>query len=387
MNRVVGLGSAIAVILVALPAAADWPMPLHDSKRTASTSGKSNLTAPVPTWRYRTGGYLYFTQALAADADGDGTPELFFVRGSRAFAKRLDDTLMWASPSMGVSSMQALADLDGDGKPELVVGVGTNQTAVFNALTGALDWLQPATDIGYTGTTLVGDLTGDGLPEVLIQDCGCCAVMGSIPGAVYSFKGDAKAPKLLWQLPYAGCGGGYSTTLLDVDGDGTLEVLMFNSTGIDLLDGPTGKKRASLTYGSNLPAAQCEPAKLVPGVGQQAVCVYSNGTTDNTGHRVLAVGYTDLPVPALHVLWDQLVPGVDGGLSVKPGLVADLDGDGKMEITFASQLDVMTSATIVLDAATGAQLGMLPGHKLIGTAPIHAGSPLILTEESDGFAA
>lgn len=387
MNRVVGLCSAAAVILAALPAAADWPMALHDPQRTAATSGKGNLTAPVPTWRYRTGGALYFTQAMAADADGDGKPELFFVRGSSAVARRLDDTLLWASPSMGVSTIQALADLDGDGKPELVVGVGTNQTAVFDALTGALDWLEPATDIGFAGTRLVGDLTGDGLPELLVQDCGCCAVMGTIPGAVYSFKGNAKTPTLLWTLPYAGCGGGNSTTLLDMDGDGLLEVLMFSGTTLDLLDGPTGKKRASLTYGTNLATAQCEPAKLLPGAGQQAVCVYSNGTPDNTGHRVLAVGYTSSPTPALQVLWDQLVPGMDGNLAVKPGLVADLDGDGKMEITFASQLDLMTAATIVLDGATGAQLGILPGHALLGTAPIQAGTPLILTAESNGFAA
>ena len=302
--------------------------------------------------------------------------------------KRLDDTTLWESPPINAVSITGLADLDGDGKPELIVRIGLNQTAVFDALTGALDWLEPSTEIGVTGAVLLGDLNGDGLPDLLIQDCICCSTTGTTPGVVYSFAGHVQAPEPLWELPFTTCGTGSTTTILDAEGNGRAQVLFGRQDGYELLDGLTGKVAASVTYGLDSQFAQCVPAQIMPGPAEQAVCIFNDATSDDSGHRVLAIGYTATPEPALQILWDQKVGAVDGGVVYEPGLVTDLDGDGKMEVTVTAQDDVTTWSTHVLDAATGAELGLLAGHKLAGVAHIQAGGgALILTSEPGGTSA
>lgn len=387
-RRVLAAGVAAVIFAASAPAAADWPMSRCDAQRTAGAHGKGNITLPEKSWRYPLGGSLgLLTQGLVTDATGDGVPEFFFIRGSAALSKRLDDSEIWRSPSMGLNAITALADLDGDGLPEMVAPLGTNQVVVLDMLGGAVDWIEPAADLGFRSSTLVRDITGDGIPELLVQDCGCCAQIGSIPGAVYSFKGDVKSPKMLWKLPYAACGGGFSTTLLDLDGDGVSDVLMGRADGFDLLDGPTGAVKAKIQYGSQLQLAQCVPAKI-SGFGEQAVCVYGNSTSDDSGHRVFALGYTATPAPAITVLWDRKLGNADYAVAMKPGLVSDLDGDGFMEAVVAAKTGNTTWSTSILDAASGAILATIDGPPLIGAVPITSGGQsLILTEDAAGFSA
>jgi hypothetical protein len=381
-----GLLAGGALVFATSPASADWPMSRHDAQRTASAKGKGNITAPMPTWRFPLGGALLSTQAIVGDATGDGKPEFFFVRGSATVGKRLDDGTLWHTPSEGFNELVTLADLDGDGRPELIANVGTNQVAVIDTASGMVDWLESASDLGYRSETLVGDVDGDGLPEVLVHDCGCCGVAYNVPGAVYSFnKGSVTSPKMLFSLPYATCGGATSTTLVDADGDGVLDVLLGRGDGFDLLDGKTGQVKAAINYSAGLHSSVCIPAH-VTGAGEQAICVYANGTSDDSGHRVFAIGYTATPQPALKILWDQKIGVADGKILLQPGMVADLDGDGAKEVTITAATSSTDWSTFVLDGATGTTLTTIASQKLIGTAPVLAGgASLILTETADGF--
>lgn len=382
-----GLLAGGALVFAGRDARADWPMSRYDAQRTAAAKGKSNLLSPKPTWRFPMGGALYFTQHLIGDADGDLLPELYFVRGSGVVGKRLDDTQLWRTPAMGAMAIQALADLDGDEKPELVIAVGTNQAAVLDALTGEVRWMLPSTALYVASAILVGDLDGDGASEVLVQDCGCCGGAGDVPGAVYSFAGNLSSPKVLWNLPYASCGGTTLTTLLDADGDGKREVLLGRPDGFDLLDGATGQLRASLQYGDYLQVAQCVPAKL-GGAGEQAVCVFAHGTTDDSGHRAFALRFEAAPAPELTVLWDVKIGVADYKIAMQPGIVSDLDGDGQMEVVVPAATGDNVWSTFVLDGLTGAKLATIDGKKASGTVPvISGGRGLIIADEPDGFSA
>ncbi|APR82071.1 Hypothetical protein A7982_07420 [Minicystis rosea] len=380
---VAGLLAGGVLVSFASTAAADWPMSRRDAQRTASATGKSNIITPMPTWRFPLGGAMIGVQAMITDTNGDLSPEFYFIRGSSAMGKRLDDSTIFQTPSVGLTSTRAVVDLDGDGKPELVSDVGTNQTAVVDASTGAIEWLQSPTELGCTSATRIADLNGDGIPDLLLQDGGCCAMQPSIPGAVYTFVGNAKTPKLLWQLPYAHCGGGNATTILDADGDGKLDVLMGRNTGFDLLDGATGQIKASINFKVNPQGSLCMPARLTGGPGEQAVCTFGSLTSDD--HNIFAIAYSPSPTPSLKVLWDKPIGAPHQYILPKPGIVADLDGDGLQEITVTAQTSATSWSTFVIDGATGATLSTLDGHKLVGTAPILAsGRSVILTEESNG---
>ena len=73
---------------------------------------------------------------------------------------------------------------------------------------------------------------------VVVESGPCAAAPGNWPGAVYSFAGGA--PRQLWQLPTVVCGKGIALSLLDVDGDGGLELLEPTYWTLQLLDGRTG---------------------------------------------------------------------------------------------------------------------------------------------------
>ena len=81
-RRLLGVVAGAGVLLAGVDASADWPMARHDARRTASATGKGNLTAPVTTWKYYTGGAVGFNGVITGDVDGSGLPEIFFIRGS-----------------------------------------------------------------------------------------------------------------------------------------------------------------------------------------------------------------------------------------------------------------------------------------------------------------
>ena len=147
-------------------------MARHDPKRTGAATGTSDLVAPVPYWRAYLGGSIGPSQLAVADVDGDGKEDLLFATSGRVVAKRTDDTPIWESKPYGVYSISSVVDLDGDGKLD-VVATAKDKVFVFAAQTGLLEWEEPDGEMGTIGRTLVGDLNGDGKPELLIMECGC----------------------------------------------------------------------------------------------------------------------------------------------------------------------------------------------------------------------
>ena len=134
----------------------------------------------------------------------------------------------WQSgPGKGQDGGFAIGDLDGDGWPE-VVAAGTNKLTALDGRTGAVVWqsssLAASMDsLGYNYPS-ISDMDGDGLPEVTVGNAILNGADGTVKGRGTKGKGAA---------PYGGTpSGGYYGTLsvpIDLDGDGQEELVTGNA--------------------------------------------------------------------------------------------------------------------------------------------------------------
>lgn len=227
--------------------------------------------------------FLYDTlwsSPAVVDLDRNGTPEV--VLGGDIYAGNPLGTpaggLLWALngsngsrfsgypislPGQTTWSSPAITDLDGDGRVEAVVGTGNNgpygdgpvQRRVY-AITLATRRNLPGWPVTAPGRVVhqpaVGDITGDGRPEVVVGTEG-----GYV--AAYAHTGyrrwavcnsSAEYP----QCPSAPSHGG--AVIADVDDDGSQEVISTLEQRVRVFNGPNGAIEAQFRLtGGNLSIA------------------------------------------------------------------------------------------------------------------------------------
>ena len=225
----------------------------------------------------------------------------------------------WYSPSRGV----ALADFDGDGRQEVIMPGGDGQVHVWKydgsyypgwPVNLAVDSCQYA--------AAVADVDLDGEFEVAV---GTRSFVGG-NGPVYLFDENGGV-KTGW--PFSG-GGGYfneAPTLVDVDGDDTLEVVVC-------------ERRGSAAYlyvvrhdGSVQPGSWPVVLDHVPATGAAAGDLDGDGTVE-----IVQASYNSLYVFSAdgtpRAGWPVTMP--DGrNWSYQSPALADLDGDDTLEIVTA----------------------------------------------------
>lgn len=264
---------------------------------------------PVVEWSNEILGDAYATPVVArlVDTDGDGAlttadmPVIVVANSTGQLYAMRGDTgaVLWTAGSFGTEPMTpAIGDLDGDGWPE-VVGAGTSNTAAYHGKDGSEYWNARAYVGGKAdncGAVGIYDLDADGKPEVVIG------------GAVM----DGETGRRISQGPGDGSGNyGFSPfgVAADIDQDGQLEVVVGNALY---------HKDGTALWNN--------------GQSDGFVAV-ANFDSDDYGEIVVTnVGSVRLQDDDGTVLWSR--PGVTGSTSGSP-TVADFDGDGEAEIGVA----------------------------------------------------
>ena len=177
--------------------------------------------------------YGYYT--TVAEIDGDLSNGMEIVGGGIVY--HWNGTLLW-DQSGGNTGYAAVGDLDGDGQPEVVSVVpGTNSVYAYTK-TGQLLWgpenvnqsvATPSGPVGG-GPPTIADFNGDGKPDVATAGGYGYLVLSGPTGAV------------LWQSTVTIDASSRSTgsSVFDFDGDGIAEVLYNDEHNLRVFSGPTG---------------------------------------------------------------------------------------------------------------------------------------------------
>ena len=182
---------------------------------------------------------------LAHDFDGDGDPDLLFSdrKGARAGLFWLENPgaaanrahQPWREHALGAIGREVmfadLADLDGDGRPEVLAAVKPRDIVILHAESGGR-WREeilslPPEGMGDAKAVRAADLNGDGRVDLVFS---CEHARAELEGVVWL---ERRADGGWWRRSLAGSAGVKFDLLqlLDLDGDGDLDVLTCEEAG------------------------------------------------------------------------------------------------------------------------------------------------------------
>lgn len=265
----------------------------------------------------------------------------------------------------GVVSSPALGDVDNNGTLEVGFGAFNREIYVLNH-DGSLRWSYDAKDTVWSSPSFA-NIDNDANLEMIIGT----DITANVPtktqngGYVYAFdvpqvSGLVKfGTGFIWrnfynQTIYS------SPAVADVDGDGSLEVVIGsgcfynNNIGagrwVKVLSATTGTERTTLNA---LGCSRSAPAVGdLDGDGELEVASVTNGAFSNQNYSWLQVWDWDNPTPK----WTVVPKGPLGGddphaEDLGSPMIADLDGNGSLEVVMA-----YFNAVDVFNGKTGAQL-------------------------------
>jgi hypothetical protein len=191
--------------------------------------------------------------------------------------------LLWSQTTGGfqVPSSPAVGDVDGDGILEVFVRSDDDKLYGFKGNTGALlpgfpvtlDKAAPGTT-GFLASPVLGDVNGDGIPEIIVVAFGKLNIVGA-KGTILS---STPIPNLLNNTPAVG----------DIDGDGRQEIVV-EGANIQILQQPGGSVSPWPQFKANARGTGLFN-DTGPGVTPQKLPVPLAGLADYNGDNLADIG-------------------------------------------------------------------------------------------------
>lgn len=310
-----------------------WPSVRHDARRTGLSEGVGKLTIPAVRGRSFLGGSLSTPRLLVEDVNSDGTNEVLLANGGRVLAKDAQNRVLWDTALLEVQSLHGVYDFNGDGVEE-VLALGRDGLHILNLRNGSLLWhktdYSTSNNITSATNTSVVDLTGDGLPEIIVKPFWFSD--GFV--YVYSFSEgfDLEEPNSnqLWAYELRqDFIGGFYPTVGDVDLDGVPEIVSSTDDHLVVIDGLTGAEDASFELEHTLYFGRTEIRNIDQDPQPEIIHI-----TNQYGHSLEVFDLLkSREEPMSEVAWAST-----DSLTIPRNALQDLDGDGTFEF-FLNQFD------------------------------------------------
>lgn len=233
-----------------------------------------------------------------ADLNGDGLAEI--VIGRQALSS--EGHLLWTGTggrgqNYASSPLSAVADITGDGTVEIVAG----NTAYSS--TGATLWTAACPD-GYPA---IGPVDDDPMPEIALAS-GSTLRLLKANGSI------------VWSVPIGAAGGLLSPPcLVDLTGDGRCEIVVSNSNSVRAFGGDGTELWVQSNHADPSSLSGCTAAD-VNGDGWSEILI-----RDHDAFSVID-----------HGGWELHRLPMTSGTGTETPVVADLDGDGDIEVVVPS---------------------------------------------------
>jgi hypothetical protein len=333
-----------------------WPTYAHDFQRTARADGTGQMTHPTVAWTLPMGGILQSGQAAVGEVTGDGRAHAITLYGGRVICTAADGSTLWQSSLDGARAVLGIWNLNGGETPEVVVDTAQGVNILDGASGQRLATL-PTTAASEADFVSLG-ATGGILLVATARD--------QLSG--YDFRAGTSVTGATWSVPND---NSVAIAVGDIDGDGAPDVVHPRDDGFELLDPLTGTTKYSdrpLGPPAYFYDFQLVNVDATPGLELVAVdtsYIYSPAA----GIYVMGVSNGALTTMWSHVATPSVALAAD--FYTVAGAVADLDGDGTLELVY-SQWDgaAQTWTTYVVSAPSGTAVASIPGQFLQALADL-----------------